>query len=230
MHHDRRWRQARFLNVITYLLDHIKVQRLLTLELVRAVAGANRGRKRIAFRLFDELDRLLRVSQTGVPFIDFDILFNTAQPSQFGFHADAFWVRAVDHPFCDANVLVERLLARVDHDRAVKARVDAVVAGFFISVIEMDREDGFRVHLLGCANHAFEHAFVGIFSGALRELDDERGPALDISAKEAKQLFHVVDVVGAHGEFAVGDFVKLSGGDNYRLERRYRSYPRIMNE
>ena len=103
MHHDRRWRQARFLNVITYLLDHIEVQRLLSLELVRAVAGANRGRKRIAFRLFDELDRLLRVSQAGVPFIDFDILFNTAQPSQFGFYADAFWVRAVDHRFVMAT-------------------------------------------------------------------------------------------------------------------------------
>jgi hypothetical protein len=36
-------------------------------------------------------------------------------------------------------------------------------------------------------------------------------------------LFHVVDVVGAHGEFAVGHFVKLSSGDNHRLERRYRS-------
>src|SRR5882724_9188042 len=141
MHHDRRWRQAPFLNVITYLLDHIEVQRLLSLGLVRAVAGADRGRKRIAFSLFDELDRLLRVSQTGVPFIDFDILFNTAQHSQFGFHADAFWEPAVDHPFCDCNVLVERLTARVDHDRAVKARVDAVVAGFFISMIEMNRED-----------------------------------------------------------------------------------------
>jgi hypothetical protein len=68
-------------------------------------------------------------------------------------------------------------------------------------MIEMNREDGLGVHVLGCANHAFEHAFVGIFSGALRELDDERGPALDISAKEAEQLFHVVDVVGANGEF-----------------------------
>jgi hypothetical protein len=232
MHHDRRWRQARFLDVITYLLDHIEVQRLLSLELVRAVAGADRGRERIAFRLFNELDRLLRVSQTGVPFIDFDILINAAQHSQFGFHADAFWMRTVDHPFCDGNVLVERLMARVDHDRAVKARVDAVVAGFFISMIEMDREDGLWVHLLGCANHAFEHAFVGIFSGALRELDDKRGPTLDISAKEAEQLFHVVDVVGAHGEFAVGDFVKLSSGDNHRLARRYRSSPdneRVQN-
>jgi len=33
------------------------------------------------------------------------------------------------------------------------------------SLTKIFPEDGLRVHLLGCANHAFEHALVGIFSG-----------------------------------------------------------------
>jgi len=57
------------------------------------------------------------------------------------------------------------------------------------------------------------------------ELDDKRGPALDVSAKETEQLFHVVDVVGADGELAVSDLVKLSSSDNHMFKRKISILP-----
>jgi len=52
------------------------------------------------------------------------------------------------------------------------------------------------------------------------ELDDKRGPALDVSAKETEQLFHVVDVASADRELAVIDLVKLSNSDNHLFKRK----------
>jgi hypothetical protein len=57
------------------------------------------------------------------------------------------------------------------------------------------------------------------FPGEPAELD-KRDPALDISAKETEQLFHVVDAVAADGELAVSDLVKLSSSDNHMFKRK----------
>jgi hypothetical protein len=40
----------------------------------------------------------------------------------------------------------------------------------------------------------------------LDKLDDERRLTVDAAAKQAHRLFEVVDVVGADGVFAVGQF------------------------
>src|SRR5205807_1110515 len=137
---------------------------------------------------------------------------------EFSFHADALGVRFIDNSLRDRDVFFERLLARIDHDRAVKTRRDAIIARLFIAMIEMDGENSFGKHSLGGANYRLEHAFVGIFPGALRKLNDERRATLDIAAEQAEALFHVVDVVRADRKFAVGDFVKLSGGDDHMAE------------
>ena len=81
----------------------------------------------------------------------------------------------------------------------------------------MDGENRFGKHSFSGADHGFEHAFISILSGAFRELDDEWRAALDVASKQAEELFHVIDVVRADGEFAVGDFVELSSGDDHRL-------------
>src|SRR5436190_22842403 len=119
-------------------------------------------------------------------FIYLDVFLDAAQHSQFGLYADAFDVRAIDPTLCSRNVFLKRFMTGVDHDRAVNPGVDAVITGFFVSVIQMYSENCTRKRLFGGANHRLEHAFVGIFSGALGELDDERRPALDIAAKEAE--------------------------------------------
>jgi hypothetical protein len=58
---------------------------------------------------------------------------------------------------------------------------------------------------------------VSIFPGAFRKLNNERRTTLDIATEQAEALFHVVDVIGADRKFAVGDFVKFSGGDDHDL-------------
>ena len=151
-------------------------------------------------------------------FVHFDVFFDAAQHAEFSFHADALGVCFIDNSLRDRDVFFERLLARIDHDRAVKTRRDAIITRLFIAMIEMDGENGFGKHSLGRANYRLEHAFVGIFPGALRKLNDERRATLDIAAEQAEALFHVVDVIGADRKFAVGDLVKLSGGDDHMAE------------
>ncbi len=40
---------------------------------------------------------------------------------------------------------------------------------------------------------------------------------VEIASEQAQGLFHVVDVVGAYGELAVGDLEELLGGDDHVL-------------
>ena len=71
-------------------------------------------------------------------------------------------------------------------------------------------------HFLRRANHSLEHPFVGIFSRAFRELNDERRLTLFAAAEEPEELLHVVNIIGADGEFSVGDVVELLGGDDHK--------------
>src|SRR4030095_13057172 len=71
------------------------------------------------------------------------------------------------------------------------------------------------------ADQGFEHPLVGIFPRALRKLNDEWRLALHIAAEQPKDLFHVVYVVCANGEFSVGDLVELFGGDDHERNCRY---------
>ena len=77
-------------------------------------------------------------------------------------------------------------VARIDHDRAVKARIDAIVTGLFVAVIEVHGENCFGKNLLRRANHRFEHPLVGVLAGAFGELDDKGRLALDVAAEQAQ--------------------------------------------
>ena len=81
---------------------------------------------------------------------------------------------AVHDALGDRDVLVERLVRGVDHHRAVEARVDAVVAGLLVAVVQVHREDGLGEDLVGGADDGLEHALVGVLPRALGDLDDER--------------------------------------------------------
>ena len=151
-------------------------------------------------------------------FIDLNVLFHATQHSELGFHANALGMGAIDHTFCDFDILLEGLVRCIDHDRAVETGFDAIVAGFFVSMIEMDGKNGFGKYLLGRAQHRFEHAFIGVFPSAFGKLHDERRLALHVAAEQTQNLFHVVNVIGADGEFTVGDLVELSGGDDHKMK------------
>ena len=126
-------------------------------------------------------------------------------------------VRSFDDPPRDRNVLIERIMGCVDHNAGVEAALDTLVAGLFIAMVEMHRENRFGKHLFGRPNHGFEHSLVGILPGALRELNDKRRLASNIAAEQPEELFHVVNIVGSNGEFSVGDFVELGSGDDHLL-------------
>ena len=148
-------------------------------------------------------------------FVHLDVLFNTTELPELGFDADAFRVRAIHHALCDRDVFLERLVARVNHDGTVKLRSDAIITGFLVSMVKMHGKNYVGKHFLRRANHRFEHPFVGVFSRAFRELNNKRRLALLAAAEQPEELLHVVNVIGADGELSVGDFVKLSGGNDH---------------
>ncbi len=131
----------------------LEVQALRALELVGAVAGADGDGQAVAAGPLDELLGLVGVGQHGVLLVDLDVLFDAAQHAQLGLDADALGVGALDDALGDRDVLVERLVRGVDHHRAVEARVDAVVAGLLVAVVEVDGEDGVGEDLFGGADH-----------------------------------------------------------------------------
>ena len=138
------------------------------------------------FVLLDEFDRFFRIGQAGVAFIDRDVFFHAAQLPEFGLDADAFGVRPIHHAFCDRDIFFKWLVAGVDHDRTVKPRVDAIVAGGFVSMIEMDGENGFREHLSARADNGLEHALISVAARAFGKLNDKWRLALDVAAEKVR--------------------------------------------
>ena len=100
-------------------------------------------------------------------FIDLDVLLDASELTELRFDADAFGVRPFHDALGDRNVFIERLVARVDHDRTVEPGVDAIVAGFLVAMVKMDGENSFGKHLFGGPDHRFQHPLVGILPGAL---------------------------------------------------------------
>ena len=190
------------------LRDDFEMQTLGAGELVGAVARADRAGQRIAARALDEFDRLLRIGQLGVRLGDRDVLFDAAELAELGLDRDALGVGRVDDALRDGDVLVEGLRRGVDHHRAVEAARDAVHAGLLVAVVQMNREDRLREDLVRRADHRLQQALVRVGAGALGDLDDEGGLAVDAAAEEPHDLLGVVDVVGADRVLAVRMFKK----------------------
>jgi hypothetical protein len=150
-------------------------------------------------------------------FVHANIFLHPTEHAELGFDADSFRMRAIDHAFRDRDIFLKRLVAGVDHDRAVKPGVDAVVARLFVTMIKVHRENGFGENSFRCANDRLEHAFVRVFACAFRKLNDKRRFALPIAAKQAQALFDVVNVIRANGELAVGNLVELSRRDDHAI-------------
>src|SRR5262245_59819246 len=143
------------------------------------------------------------------------VLFDSAQLPELRFNAYAFGVRSIHNPFCNGDVFLKRLVARVDHDGAVKARRNTIVTSFLVAMVKMDGKNHRGKHGLGSADHRFEHSLIGIFACAFRELNNKWGLALFAPAEQPEELFNVVDVIGANGVLTVGNFVELSSGDDH---------------
>ena len=117
----------------------------------------------------------------------------------------------VHHTFGDGNVLIEGIMGCIDHHRTVEAGVDAVIAGFFITMVKVNGKNRLREDFISRTDDGFEHLLVGVFAGTLGDLDNERGLRVDGALEESHSLLGVVDVVGANGILAIGVFEELSG-------------------
>lgn len=210
--HDEREVRFDFVDRRLDFFQNVEVEALVAREFEGAVRGADGDRERVDAGLFDEFGGLGRVGQFDAAD---DVFFNAAELAEFGFDDNAFFVRAVDDAFRDFNVLREFFVRSVDHDGAVEAAVDAVVADFFGAVVEVNGEDSFREDFIGGADHAFEEVFVGVGASAAGDLDDERSAFrvvvrvfvfrefAQVAAEQTDELFEVVDVVRADRVFAV---------------------------
>ena len=168
-------------------------------------------------RAVDEVLGLLGVGQLGVGLVDGHVLLDAAQLAQLRLDHQAACVRRIDDPAGDLDVLLVRLVAGVDHDRAVETALDAVHAGLLVAVIEMHGENGLREDLVGRADHAFQHQLVGVGPGALADLDDERRLAVHAAAEQPHGLLGVVDVIGAERVLAVGKLEQFLGGNDHEM-------------
>ncbi len=154
--------------------EHVEVERLAALELVGAVAGADGAGEGVAAGLLDEVLGLVGIGEGGVAVLDLDVLLDAAEHAELGLDARGPWRgRASTTRLVIATFFVERLVRGVDHHRAVEARLDAVVAGLLVAVVEVDGEDGLGKDLARRADDGLEHALVGVFARALGDLDDE---------------------------------------------------------
>ena len=112
----------------------------------------------------------------------------------------------VNNALGNGYVLFKLVMAGINHDRAVEAGLDAVVAVFLVAMVEVNSEDGLGINLVGGADHTFKEAFVGVLPSAFANLDDERRFAGDATFEQTNGLLEVVDVVSADGVFAIGVF------------------------
>jgi hypothetical protein len=82
-------------------------------------------------------------------------------------------------------------------------------------MIQMHGKNRLGEDVFGCPDHCFEDAFIGVTARTFGKLDDKGRFALNVAAEQAKELFHIVNVIGAHGEPAISHLVKLSRRHNH---------------
>ncbi len=121
----------------------------------------------------------------------------------------------IHHPFGDGDVGRKIFVAGVNHHRTVKAALNAIVTGFFIAMIQMNREYGFREDLVRCSYHRLEHTLVGVRTRSLADLNDKGCFTLQVAAKQPHCLFEIIDVVGANGIFTIGCCEQLFGRNDH---------------
>ena len=121
--------------------------------------------------------------------------------AEFGFHGAVIFVRVFHDLFGDFDVLVERLVAGVNHD-AGETFVNALLAQLErVAVVQMDG-DGDVGQADGGLDELLEINRVGVLARALGNLEDERGFFLFAGLDDGLDEFHVVDVERAEGVFA----------------------------
>ena len=190
-------------------------------ELIGAVAGADGDGQRVAAGLGDELLDLLGTGVAGILGGDIDLVLHAGQGTQLGLDHNTVIVGILNDLLGDLNVLREGLGAGVDHNRG-KTAIDAGLAGLEIgAVVQVQRNGNLGALNDGGLHQLHQIGVVGIGTGALGDLKDQRSLLLLGGLSDALDDLHVVDVESADSVSAAVSFLKhLSSGDqwhNYHL-------------
>ena len=122
--------------------------------------------------------------------------------AQFAFDHAIVLVGVIHHLAADLDVLLERLVAGVDHD-AGEAFVNAVLAQLEgVAVVEVDR-DGDVGEADGGLDELLEINRVGVLARALGNLEHDWRLLLFAGLDDGLEELHVVDVKSAQRVFAL---------------------------
>jgi hypothetical protein len=179
---------------------------LFALEFVGAVAVADGDGERIAAGFLDEFDGFVRVGVMaaggmGAAFFAF-VELRADQVAEFGFDGAIEFVGVFHDLAGDFDVLLERLVAGVNH-HAGETFVNALFAQLEgVAVVQVDGDGD-----VGQADRRLDEFLeidrVGVLAGALGNLEDQRRFFLFAGLNDGLDEFHVVDVERAERVFAL---------------------------
>ena len=179
-------------------------------ELVRAVAGADGNGQGVAASLGDELLHFLGAGVVGISGGDVDLVLHAGQSAQLSLNHNAVVVGVLHHLLGDLDVLGEGLAGGVDHDGG-EAAVDAALAGLEAVAVVQVQADG-QTGLDHSGLHQLDEVgVVGVGTGTLGHLQDQRGADFLGGLGDTLNDLHVVDVEGADGVAAVIGLLKHFG-------------------
>ena len=175
-------------------------------EFVGAVAVADGDGERIAAGFLDKFHRFVRLGVMAArgmraAFFAF-VKLRADEMAEFGFHGAVMLVRVFHDFLGDFDVLVERLVAGVNH-HAGEPFVNALLAQFErVAVVEVDG-DGDVGQADGRLDELLEINRVGVLARALGNLEHQRRFFLFAGLDDGLDEFHVVHVERAEGVFAL---------------------------
>ena len=184
---------------------------LLTRELVRAVARADGDGERIAAGLGREFNDFFRLGIVGNCGRDF--VFNASENAELGFDGDIVLVSVSDNLLRELDILGERKVAAVDHDRR-EARVNAALAGLeAVAMVEVENDLRLlATELLGVFNRALSHIAqdggVGVLARTLGNLHNYGRLRFNRRLNDGLHLLHRIEVESGDGITALDRFGK----------------------
>ena len=141
---------------------------------------------------------LLRVAAAFFAFVE----LRADQVAQLAFDHAVVFVGVFHHLAADLDVLLERLVAGVDH-HAGKPLVDAILAQLEgVAVVQVDG-DGDVGQADGGLDEFLEIDRVGVAAGAFGDLEHDRRLFLFAGLDDGLEQLHVVDVESAQRVFAL---------------------------
>ena len=133
------------------------------------------------------------------------IVLRADEHAEFAFDHAIMFVRVFDDLFANFDVLLERLMAGIDHD-AGETFIDAFLAKLErIAVVQVDG-DGDIGEADGGFDQFLEVNGIGVLAGALGNLQHHRRFFLFAGFDDRLEQFHVVDVESAERVFAFQGF------------------------